>query len=266
MSIALRWGLDENGQTSAKAGFLYFDAVTAYTQTLNGTVTKHPIALGGNITDHFIRENPRFTLSGIITGVDISTQSYLIQDLDGNSPFNVFEPLDPVSVNSTDQSVLQKLLPDSIGQFLPDTTPEVVVAEGRESYIETIKSYLADLMSGFIYNEFTGGFDPDIQLVQLFEYQDVLLRRIASNLVITSMNFKEDPNSGEALFVDLTFEQVTFAFLKRTTVPKDVVAALTKKASTKNDKGKVDSTPQTGNDNKDSPDDTDPLREARSNG
>ncbi len=264
MSLALRWGLDANGQTGVKAGFLYFDAVTAYTQTLNGSVTKHPIALGGSITDHFIRDNPRFTLSGIITGVDISTQSYLIQDLDGNSPYNVFEPQDPVSVNSTDQSVLQRIIPDSIGQFLSDTTPEVVVAEGREPYIETIKEYLADLMSGFVYNEMTGGFDPDIQLVQLFEYQDALVRRIASNLVITGMNFKEDPNTGEALFVDLTLEQVTFAYLKRTNVPKDVVDALKKKAATKTDKGKVDSTPQT--DGNDAPKDVDPLREARANG
>lgn len=262
MSLALRWGLDENGQNSLKAGFIYFDVVTAYTQTLTGNVTKHPIATGGSITDHFIRENPRFTLSAVITGVNIDTQTYLIEDLQGNTPYNVYEPIDPVSVNSTDQSVLQKIIPDSIGQFLSDTTPEVVVAEGRESDIETLKAAFYDLMSGFIYNENTGGFDPNIQLVELFEYQNILLKRIANNLVITNITFKEDANSGEGLFVDLTLEQVTFAFLKKTVVPKDVVDALKKKTATKSDKGKVDSTPQTEGPKED----VDPLREARANG
>lgn len=265
MSLALRWGITE-GNTN-KAGFVFFDAVMAYTQSFKGIVTKHPISLGANITDHFIRDNPVFTLSGVITGVDIGTQNFLIQDLEGNSPYNVFEAPNPVNVKSTDQSTLQKLIPDSVGQFLADTTPEVIVDTGRESYLELIKYYMIEIMSGVIFNDKTFNFDPDIQLVELYDYQGTLLKSISNNLVITSMNFKEDVNSGEALYVDITLERVTFAFLKKTVVPKDVVDKLKKKAASKTDKGKVDSTKQKDDGtSKDAPDDTDPLRQAKDNG
>lgn len=274
MSLAIRWGLDSSNVSTnnspSKAGFIYFDAVTVFSQSHRGQVTKHPIALGSNITDHFIRENPSFTLSGVISPVDLSLGSYLIQDLDGNSPYNVFEPPTAVSVNSTDQSTLDKLLPDSIGQFLPDTTPVVTLDEGREDFLSIVKEGLTDIMSGVIYNDATGNFEPDIQLVELYEFDDYLLRRISNNLVITNILFKEDTNSGEGLYIDLTLERVEFAYLKRTVIPKDVSDALKKKAETKKDKGKADSTVKTegadGTNNSDAPDDTDPLREAKANG
>lgn len=270
MSLAIRWGLDSSNVSTnnspSKAGFIYFDAVTVFSQSHRGQVTKHPIALGGNITDHFIRENPSFTLSGVISPVDLSLGSYLIQDLDGNSPYNVFEPPTAVSVNSTDQSTLDKLLPDSIGQFLPDTTPVVTLDEGRENFLSIVKEGLTDIMSGVIYNDATGNFEPDIQLVELYEFDDYLLRRISNSLVITNILFKEDANSGEGLYIDLTLERVEFAYLKRTVIPKDVSDALKKKAETKKDKGKADSTVKTEGSDGDAPDDTDPLREAKANG
>lgn len=261
MSLAIEWG-DSSVQDG---GFIYCDAVQAYTQNYSGQVTKHPIDAGGNVTDHFIKNNPVFTIGAVITGVDISTGTYLIQDLDGNSPYNSNEAPTPVSVNSTDQSVLKKFLPDSIGQFLSDDQPEVVVDARRTDLIEQIRQALIDLTSGVIYNDKTGQFDPSIQLVRLFEYDNISLRKVINNLVMTKITFKEDANTGYALYCDITFEQVTFAFLKKTTIPKDVQDSLKKKSSSKASKGKQDSTPQdvgTG----DSPKDTDPLRQARENG
>lgn len=261
MSLALEWGASsvQNG------GFIYMDAVTSYTQNYSGQVTKHPIDGSGLVTDHYIHSNPTFTIGAVITGVDISTGTYLIQDLDGNSPYNSNEAPAAVSVNSTDQSVLKKFLPDSIGQFLSDDQPEVTVDSRRTDLIEQIRQALIDLTSGVIYNDKTGQFDPSVQLVRLFEYDNISLRKVMNNLVMTKITFKEDSNTGYALYCDITFEQVTFAFLKKTVIPKDVQDALKKKASSKNSKGKQDSTPQdigTGT----SPKDTDPLRQARENG
>lgn len=261
MSLAIEWG-DSSIQDG---GFIYLDAVTAYTQNYSGNVTRHPVDGGSNITDHYIRDNPKFTIGAVITGVDISTGTYLIQDLDGNSPFNSEQAPNAVSVNSTDQSVLKKFIPDSIGQFLSDSTPEVVVDSRRTDLMEQIRQALIDLTAGVIFNEKTGQFDPSVQLVRLFEYDNTLLRKVINNLVMTKITFKEDPNTGHGLYCDITFEQVTFAFLKKTVIPKDVQDALKKKASSKASKGKQDSTPQdvgTG----DSPKDTDPLRQAINNG
>lgn len=261
MSLAISWG----DSSLNEGGFIYCDAVTSYTQNYAGQVTKHPIDAGGNVTDHFIKSNPIFTIGAVITGVDISTGTYLIQDLDGNAPYNSNEAPTAVSVNSTDQSVLKKFIPDSIGQFLSDDTPEVVVDSRRTDLIEQIRQALIDLTSGIIFNDRTGQFDPSIQLVRLFEYDNTLLRKVINNLVMTKITFKEDANTGYGLYCDITFEQVTFAFLKKTVIPKDVQDSLKKKTASKASKGKQDSTPQdigTGN----SPKDTDPLRQARENG
>lgn len=255
MSLAVSWG-DSSVENS---GLIYCDAVTSYSQNYSGKVTKHPVDLGGNITDHFIRENPIFSIGAVITGVDISTGTYLIQDLDGNSPYNSNQAPNAVSVNSTDQSVLTKFLPDSIGQFLSDSSPDVQVDSARVDLIEQIRQALIDLTAGVVFNEKTGQFDPSIQLVRLYEYDNTLLRKVINNLVMTKISFKEDPNTGHALYCDITFEQVTFAFLKKTTIPKDVQNSLKKKAADKSSKGKQDSTPDSGMPPKDV---TDPFRKA----
>lgn len=261
MTIGIRWGED---LTDDLGGFIYFDAVTAYTQNFKGQVTKHPIANGGNVSDHFIRDNPVITLSGVITGVDISTGVYLVQAFDGVEPVNTFPAPSAVSVNSTDQSVLQKFIPDSIGQFLGDATPNVTVDARRADLLDQIRQALTSLATGDIYNSNTSQYTPSIQLVRLYEFDKANVKRIINRLVITSVTFKEDANSGYALYCDITFEQVTFANLKKTTIPKDVVNSLKKKGAIKADKGKQDSTPQDVGDNS-GPKDTDPLRQAREN-
>lgn len=263
MTLAVRWGED---LTDDLGGFIYFDAITAYTQNFKGQVTKHPIANGGSVSDHFIRDNPIITLSGVITGVDISTGVYLIQDNSGIEPSNTFPAPSAVSVNSTDQSVLQRFIPDSIGQLMGDSTPNVTVDARRADLIEQIRQALINLATGDVYNSNTGQFRPQIQIVRLFEFDKNLIRRIINRLVITNVTFKEDANSGYALYCDITFEQVTFANLKKTTIPKDVVNSLKKKGATKADKGKQDSTPQdVSGGSTDAPKDTDPLRQAREN-
>ena len=253
MTLAIRWGEDPDLQNG---GFILMDAVTAYVQNYKGKVTSHPIANGGNVSDHFIRDNPIITISAVITGVDISTGTYLIADLQGNSPYNARQAPTAVSVNSTDQSVLQQLIPDSVGQFLPSGTPDVVMDDQRASLIEQIRQALIDLNSGVVYNQKTNQFDPEVQVVRLFEFDGSTLRKIINNLVITDITFKEDANSGEGLYCDIKFEQVTFAMLKKTTIPTSVLSALKPKAAKKADKGKQDGTPNTG----DAPKDTDHLK------
>lgn len=264
MSLAIRWGEDQD----PSGGFLFCDAVSVYTQNYTGQVTKHPIDANASITDHYVRQNPVFTISAVITGVDISTGSYLIRDLEGTIPYNVNQAPNPVSVNSTDKSVLSRLIPNSIGQFLPDSTPDVVMDAGRSDLLDTIRDAMINLTSGTILNEQTGQFDSNIQLVKLYEYRGTLINRVLNNLVITNIRFNEDVNTGYALYCDITFEQVTFAFLKKTDIPKDVQRPVQKKASIKKSVGKCDSTVKdtASADNKDSEgkkeaiDDSDPLR------
>lgn len=255
MSLSIKWG-DEAPESS---GFLYFDAVSIYTQNYKGKLTQHPIDGGGLISDHFVRSNPVITISAVITGVDISTGTFIISDPEGReTPYNAQIAPKATSVTSTDNSLLNRFLPNSISQFLPDTVPQVTMDEQRGNILEDIRDMLVRLVySGKKYNDITQQFDSVIQSVKLYEYQgSVIVRQLPAyeneKLVITDVTFKEDANSGFALYCDIKFEQVEFVSLQKTVVPKDVAAALNKKAATNNNKGKIDSTPTT-----DTPDEVD---------
>lgn len=262
MSLMISWG-DGTGDVDT-SGRIFLDAVTLYTQAHTGKVTSHPIASGSNISDHFIKDNSKYNVSAVITAVDVSSMgsTTLIADPDGLVPFNVGLPPSEVSINSTDNSVLKRLIPSSIGQFFSDTKPTVVVDGAREDQLEQIRSMLVNLMSGVIYNEKTSQFDPNIQIVTLYEFDGILLRKPVYNLVMTNMVFREDQNTGYGLYCTFTFEQVTFALLKKTTIPKDVANPIKKKSASKATKGNQDGTPDVGT----PPKDVDPLRQARENG
>ena len=239
MTMAIRWG---QADTPNQGGFIYFDAISVLTETHSGQITRHPVDSGASITDHYIKENPKWTISAVISGVDISTGKYLIQDIDGNFAFNATQAPNPVSVQSTDNSILNRFIPDVIGQFLPDRSPDVTMDTARADLLEQIKQGLINLTSGVIFNEETGQFDSNIELVQLYEFDGSLLKKIINNLVVTNITFNENTESGFALFCDISFEQVTFAYLKKVEIPRRVTQALTKKASPKTSLGKCDST------------------------
>lgn len=263
MSFSLKWG-DESPEN---AGFIYFDAITNWQQTYSGKVTSHPVDGGGNISDHFVRDNPRFTLSGVISSIDVSTNSWLIgDDADINTPYNVRVAPSAISVTSTDKSVLTKFIPNSLSQFLPDTKPDVVSDSERDDgqeIVEAVKDALIRLIySGKTYNEVTQQFDSIINTVTIYEYGGqngtTIVRAWpefpSEKIVVTNVVFREDVNTGLGLYCDITFEQVEFVSLQRIQIPKRVVQQLNKKASPKKNVGKCDSSVKDPND----PSNTDP--------
>lgn len=280
MSFALKW---EPSETQA-GGFVYFDAVTSWNRSYTGSTTKHPVDSGGNISDHYINNNPIFTMSVVLSAADISLTAFALSDQDSNKPLNSRPAPTGVSVTSSDQSLLTKFLPNVIGQFLPDTLPTVVMdgeSEGRppkeeksyeagitegliveeeevpippntrgldSDYTENIQDILSNLQSGEGYNLKTGNWETSIRTVTLYETGNALnlVKKLPSGvnscLVITSIVFREDVESGYALFADITFEQVRFVELKKTTLPKDVQTKLKPKAASKKVIGNCDST------------------------
>lgn len=239
MSFALKWGsIDEPNKSS---GLIYMDAISVFTQDYKGQVTKHPIDSGSNISDHFIKENPVFGLTGVISGTDISTFTNLIRDLEGNIPHNAYDLTEAVSINST-ESDLFKLVPDVIGQFFQPELPEVTIGIDRTIVTDQVRDGLISLMSGVSYNEARNKFESNVQLVQLYEYTKTIISRITSNLVITSLKFKEDTGSGDGLYFDMVLEQVSFVQIKKGQLPKSIGDSLKKKATTEQKKGAQDST------------------------
>lgn len=260
MSLALRWEDTDGG------GFVYLDSVTLYSHDYSGKITSHPIDVGSNVSDHYFKNNPKYKITAVISGVDISTGTYLIQDSAGNVPYNASPAPSAVSVNSTDSSVLKKFIPDSLGQFLSDSTPEVTTDAARTDLIDQIREMLISLTSGELLNQETGEFNPNIKLVELYEYDGYKLNRPINRLVLTSVNFRETPDTGYALYCDFSFEQISFASLKKTQIPKDVQASIKKKTDSKVSKGKQDSTVQPAENNTKVQESVSASREAVANG
>jgi hypothetical protein len=250
MSFSLKWG-DESPEN---AGFIYFDAVTNWQQNYSGKVTSHPVDGGGNISDHFIRDNPKFTLSGVISSIDLSVNSWLIADpVDQSTPLNVRVAPASVNVQSTDLSVLNRFIPNSLGQFIPDNLPSVESDSSRDAgqqIVESVKDALIRLIySGKTYNETTKQFDSIVNTVTIYEYGGQNGTSIVrawpefptEKLVVTNVVFREDVNTGQGLYCDITFEQVEFVSLQKVEIPKRVVSSLNKKAAGKKNVCKCDS-------------------------
>ncbi len=243
MSLGLHWGSTERPEDPS--GFIYFDVVTAYSQDYKGKVTSHPVDSGANITDHFIKENPTFSLSGVISGVDISPIPSLIRDFQGLQPNNANPQPEPISVNSGTSGLLQ-FLPDSIGQFLNLGNPIAELGNNglRNDFTEEVRDSLVGILSGVKYNPKTDRYDSFIQTVEIYEFDGYNIKSIVFDLVLTNFKIRQDVNTGDALYFECSLEQVTFATLEKTELPQDVQNALKKKATPTAKKGKKGSTPK----------------------
>jgi hypothetical protein len=273
MSFAIGWEADP----IQAGGFIYLDAVLTWNRSFTGQVTKHPVDGGSSITDSYINNNPIFTMSAVISATDISIASIALANENGDTPSNIRGAPTEVLVKSDDQSLLMRFVPSVVGQFLPDTLPEVIMdgAAGEQDvgveagiteglveeqppenntrgidsdYTENIQDILSNLQSSEGYNQITGQFETIIRPVTLYETNGflTLVRKLPANnsfLVITSINFREDAESGYAVYADITFEQVRFANLKKVQLPPDLVQTpVKKKAASKKSLGKCDST------------------------
>lgn len=71
MSIAIKIGDD----TTPVQGLIYLDATTSYGRSYSGKVTAFPMDSGVSVTDHFISDNPKFSVEGYLSAVDLSGMS-----------------------------------------------------------------------------------------------------------------------------------------------------------------------------------------------
>lgn len=245
MTFCIGWEADE----VQSGGLLFFDAVTSWSRSLTGTVSRHPVDGGSSITDAYINNNSVFSLSAVISGTDVSISTIALQTDTGDVPYNARPAPTEVLVASEDQNLLMRFVPSVINQFLPDTLPEVILDDFRGDTTEEIQDILVNLQSGEGLNQITGQFETLIRPVVLYEtngFLSLVKKLPADNtkfLVITSVSFREGPDDGQALYCDLVFEQCRFANLRKVQLPPDLVQApVKKKVTSKKSLGKCDST------------------------
>ncbi len=215
-----------------KGDLIWIDAVVQFNRAFQASVTKHPIETGAFVTDHTIVENPVLTVSGVITDVDFNLQRPVISESDKEAKgwkTKQFENNSPVPDNavsiSSDTNVFKKYLPGSVSQFVKEQPVTATVSEiTRPKTAEAIEKDLVEIRTVK-------------ELVDIVEFVGDRIKTVWKNCVMTSLNFKENADSGDALWPSMTFEQVTFAISVDVKIPQQVSKEVKNKAAPTNGKG-----------------------------
>lgn len=234
MSLVIRFY--EATEPEETVWLLNFDAVTEYSRAIKGSVAKHPVDKEGEISDHFSLKNMEYSLTGIVSHADISVDSSLIKDSYGNTPTNTnFQP-NPVLVEGGNNGLLSKLIPDSIGQFIPSKPPKVILNplpnEGEDNQMENLRADWTNFVRGKLQESMrfpktskisgsdkaTITYFPLIAEIYRFDRNGVITENIVRDLILTSVEEKENAESSGALFLNLTLEVVRFVDIESETV------------------------------------------------
>lgn len=201
MTIAIR---RENGD------ILWFDAIESFDEVLSSSVTKHPVATGGFIADHVTKDNPRFTLRGVLSDADFNLNRPQLttddsayvgwQSVTANKQYVNNTPVDsPVSINSN-VNTFKSFLPESISQYTSTSIPQVVVKEQpKVKSASAVRLNLVDMRD-------------KKETFTLVDFEDDLIRRSWTSCVLTNLSFSETPDGGDAraLFPVMDIEQVIY--------------------------------------------------------
>lgn len=217
MSIVIR---RDNGD------ILWFDAITQYDVTYPASVTKHPVASGGFVSDHTTTDNVIIQISGILSDADFNvsrpanvgslptfkfdTGDHVNTDENGlyqpttKQYTNNSQVVTPVSIK--DKSSINKILPEVIAQFTKDSIPTAYVTPQNKP--KTAKAVQRELISMWRDRE-------EFQVLDLLD--DFVIDKFGP-CVFTNLNFREDESTGEGVIPTMTIEQVVFTDLQEISV------------------------------------------------
>lgn len=218
---------------------VWMDAVLSFSESYSSSVTKHQIESGSSISDHIIQDNAKFSISGVVSFVDFNkTIDFTripedsLSDVSNYTNMN-FQPTN-VTIGSSLNNPLVKLLPDSVRQFIgSDSTPSVEMGVSFPAKSIDVEEILKSVINGFT----EVGADRKVvkrkQVVSLVEFNtDFSVKNTFDNCVCTSLSFAQDPESGDAVYPQMSFEQVRFVELMTTTFPANRIAADVKNKGT----------------------------------
>ncbi|MFJ4352730.1 phage baseplate protein [Pseudomonas sp. NPDC089428] len=187
----------------ASGDVLFFDTITQLTEKYAAAVSKHPLANGAYVVDHSTKQNPRFSISGVLSDADFNVTRPTIQVADISTTkqyINSTQTVYPVQIAET--SSINKFFPEVVAQFTKDNIPDVYVTpQAKAKTAQAVKQNLIEMWDAR-------------EVFKFFEYDDGTIPNVYANCVITNLDFKEDVNTGEGVFPVLEFEQVKFAVVQ----------------------------------------------------
>jgi hypothetical protein len=213
MTIALQ-------RTDSEADTVFFDAVLTNSSSYQSKLTAHPIDGAGSINDHIVTENPTFTLKGVFSSVDFNTGR------PSSSEFTFVNNnvvADPVNIIKVQDTLLETVI-GSLSPFGKSVSPQIELADREVNSLQRVKNLLISIRD-------------NRETVTMIEFEGTVPTTYELDLVITNLQFSEDPDSGDVLNVDITLQRATFIELKTTKVAKSVSGSMKDKASTETYKG-----------------------------
>lgn len=237
MSIAIKFG--ELSDPKQLSGLIYLDAVTSYDKNFKGRVTEHPIETGVSISDHFRSDNPTFKISGVISSVDLSPIPYMTS-IGGQRPLNANYPAIPIVVSDL-LSAVARWVPEGarqMGQWFGENVSGM--SPVRNNYRKDVETLIETIMNGVYFNQDRGRWENRITLSTIYEMEDNRVDKSYDNCVLTDYKVSEDPETGDALYLEMSFEQVRFATSESVDTPAPVPNSPTGRgASTSKSRGGV---------------------------
>ncbi|MNY11905.1 hypothetical protein D3C86_1449610 [compost metagenome] len=130
---------------------------------------------------------------------------------------------------------LTKFLPQSVTQFMGDTPPSITYFEQEDR--DDISTRLSSLVESKLLEISEKKEEVSILVFEKKGAVDVITRML-DQCVLTNLSFDESPESGMALYPNMTFERITKVVLKTTTFPANVSSSVKAGASPKKVEGK----------------------------
>ncbi len=230
MSIAIK---RKNGD------LIWMDAVVSYSRQYSSSITKHPIESGSTITDNVSKENPKFSLTGVITNADFNTTRPFIYENDAAayklSDRRIYNsqpiPDGASPVIGKGASKLFKYLPQSVTQFTGVSPPSVNVPNSqRPDWVYTVEEILKTV-------------ERNHELVSILEFSHLgVIKKSHDDCYISNITFAETVDTGDSFDLNIDIEQVTFVSLRDEKLSDDVAQEISGKTSSKKSKGNI-STP-----------------------
>jgi hypothetical protein len=208
---------------AANGDIFWFDAVTDYKLNLSSQVSSHPIESGANVADHVVRQNPKIRLSGLFSDydphIDRPSFSLLVNQTDEVKSTRIVNNYKQEEVTVRSKGVGSQTLTGFDYDIVQNSVP--VVSS------EFIKKRLNEIQRGG-------------EACTVIEFDGAVIKAngFFQNAIIVSIDYVESPDSGDALYVDMELEIVTFVDLKKVNLPK----ILTDRSRATNRKPSVNST------------------------
>ncbi len=166
----------------ASSDIITLSCVTSFDESYTGSVSSHPIESGSTITDHVTSDNDKFKVSGVVSDYDFLNPS---KDL-------------ATKKEGYDDGYLRSAVTASFANGLLNTYGAVVPDKQRAEYI---KRRLIDIRKNSL-------------LVTILEYPDSGELVQHTDCILTSLSFKEDENTGYAVYPEMAFEKINVVQVK----------------------------------------------------